>query len=123
MEFVTGVLTKPDTLGQGAVSARKLWLDVIEGHQHALKHGYYCVRLPDDAQRTQRLSRTAFQKLEAEYFDTNPPWSQATERGRFGIPAFVSDISALLVKHIEKGKFTDTCAASPDHMSCSLPKA
>ncbi|KIJ12488.1 hypothetical protein PAXINDRAFT_171173 [Paxillus involutus ATCC 200175] len=97
-----GVLTKPDTLGQGAVSARKSWIDVIEGHQHTLKHGYYCVRLPDDAQRTQRLSRTAFQKLEAEYFDTNPPWSQSTERGRFGIPAFVSDISVLLVKHIGK---------------------
>ncbi|KAF8839213.1 hypothetical protein BDN67DRAFT_906024 [Paxillus ammoniavirescens] len=101
-ERTIGVLTKPDTLGEGAVSAKKLWIDVIEGHQHALKHGYYCVRLPDDAQRTQRLSRTASQKLEAEYFDTSPPWSQSTERGRFGIPAFVSDISALLVKHIGK---------------------
>ncbi|KAF8839207.1 hypothetical protein BDN67DRAFT_970437 [Paxillus ammoniavirescens] len=101
-ERTIGVLTKPDTLGQGAVSARRLWLDVIEGREHTLKHGYYCVRLPDDAQRAQRLSRIAFQKLAAEYFDKTPPWSEATDRGRFGIPAFVSDISALLVKHIEK---------------------
>ncbi|KIJ08543.1 hypothetical protein PAXINDRAFT_120297, partial [Paxillus involutus ATCC 200175] len=101
-ERTIGVLTKPDILGEGAVNAKKLWLDVIEGHQHALKHGYYCVRLPDDAQRTQRLSRAAFQKLEGEYFDTNLPWSQAKERGRFGIPPFISQMSALLVKHIEK---------------------
>ncbi|KAF8839203.1 hypothetical protein BDN67DRAFT_906031 [Paxillus ammoniavirescens] len=101
-ERTIGVLTKPDILGEGAVNAKKLWLNVIEGHQHALKHGYYCVRLPDDAQRTQRLSRAAFQKLEGEYFDTNLPWSQAKERGRFGIPPFISQMSALLVKHIEK---------------------
>ncbi|KIK78305.1 hypothetical protein PAXRUDRAFT_334451 [Paxillus rubicundulus Ve08.2h10] len=101
-ERTIGVLTKPDTLGQGAVSARKLWLDVIQGREHTLKHGYYCVRLPDDAQRAQRLSKTAFQKLAAEYFDKTPPWSEVTDRGRFGIPAFVADISALLIGHIEK---------------------
>ncbi|KIK91551.1 hypothetical protein PAXRUDRAFT_830752 [Paxillus rubicundulus Ve08.2h10] len=101
-ERTIGVLTKPDTLGEGAVNAKKLWLDVIEGHQYALKNGYYCVRLPDDAQRTQRLSRAAVQKLEGEYFDTSLPWSQAKERGRFGIPPFISQMSVLLVEHIEK---------------------
>ncbi|KAF8839209.1 hypothetical protein BDN67DRAFT_1012512 [Paxillus ammoniavirescens] len=101
-ERTIGVLTKPDTLGDGAVSAKRMWIDVIEGHQHVLQHGYYCVRLPDDAQRTQRLSRAAFQRLEAEYFDTTLPWSEVTDRGRFGIPAFVSDISALLVRLIER---------------------
>ncbi|KIJ12486.1 hypothetical protein PAXINDRAFT_171167 [Paxillus involutus ATCC 200175] len=101
-ERTIGVLTKPDTLGDGAVSARRMWVDVIEGHQYVLQHGYYCVRLPDDAQRTQRLSRAAFQRLEAQYFDTTHPWSEVTNRGRFGIPAFVSDISALLVRLIER---------------------
>ncbi|KAF9220693.1 hypothetical protein BS17DRAFT_882330 [Gyrodon lividus] len=101
-ERTIGILTKPDILGEGAVNARKLWLDVIEGREHHLNHGYYCVRLPDDAQRAQRLSKAAFQKLTAEYFETTPPWSESTARGRFGIPAFVSDISTLLEKHIEQ---------------------
>jgi len=89
-------------LGDGAVSARQIWLDVIEGRQHKLKHGYYCVRLPDDAQRAQRLSRSALQRIAADYFDTASPWSEVTDRGRFGIPAFVTDISVLLVNHITR---------------------
>ncbi|KAF9220694.1 hypothetical protein BS17DRAFT_739183 [Gyrodon lividus] len=101
-ERTIGILTKPDTLGDGAVNAKKMWLDVIEGREHHLKHGYYCVRLPDDAQRAQRLSRAALRKVEAEYFGITTPWSGVTERGRFGIPAFVSDISVLLVKLIER---------------------
>jgi hypothetical protein len=99
---VTGILTKPDTLGEGAVNAKKTWLNVIEGHEHPLRHGYYCVRLPDDTQRAQRLSRSALHQLAAEFFDTTSPWSEVTNRGRLGIPTFVSDISKLLVKHIEK---------------------
>lgn len=89
-------------LGDGAVNAKKLWVDVIEGRQHTLKHGYYCVRLPDDAQRAQRLSRSVLQRIATDYFDTTSPWSEVTDRGRFGIPAFVSDISVLLVNHINK---------------------
>ena len=89
-------------LGDGAVNAKQFWLDVIEGRQHPLKHGYYCVRLPDDAQRAQRLSRSALQRVAAEYFDANSPWSGVTNRGRFGIPAFVTDISVLLVNHIKR---------------------
>ncbi|KAH0834801.1 P-loop containing nucleoside triphosphate hydrolase protein [Lanmaoa asiatica] len=100
--FLLGILTKPDMLGAGAVNAKKLWVDVIEGRQHTLKHGYYCVRLPDDAQRAQRLSRSVLQRIAAEYFDTTSPWNGVTNRGRFGIPAFVSDISVLLVSHIKK---------------------
>ncbi|KIJ57924.1 hypothetical protein HYDPIDRAFT_120172 [Hydnomerulius pinastri MD-312] len=101
-ERTIGILTKPDTLGEGAISAKKRWLDVIEGREHRLKHGYYCVRLPDDSQRASRLSRAALHKLAAEYFETTSPWSDVTERGRFGIPGFVLDISVLLIKHIEK---------------------
>lgn len=100
--FLIGILTKPDVLGDGAVNARKLWLDVIEGRQHPLKHGYYCVRLPDDAQRQQGLSRSALQRVAIEFFDTTLPWSGVTDRGHFGIPAFVSDISALFANHIRR---------------------
>ncbi|KAF8434538.1 P-loop containing nucleoside triphosphate hydrolase protein [Boletus edulis BED1] len=101
-ERTIGILTKPDTLGDGAVNSKKSWLDVIEGRQHTLKHGYYCVRLPDDAQRTQRLSRAALQRIAADWFDATPPWSGVADRGRFGIPAFVTDISVLLVHHINR---------------------
>ncbi|KAG9311765.1 P-loop containing nucleoside triphosphate hydrolase protein [Chiua virens] len=101
-ERTIGVLTKPDMLGDGAVGSKKNWLDVIEGRQHPLKHGYYCVRLPDDAQRAQRLSRGELQRIAEEYFDTTLPWKDVAERRRFGISGFVSDISALLVCHIKK---------------------
>ena len=97
-------------LGDGAVNAKKLWLDVIKGRQHKLKHGYYCVRLPNDAQRAQRLSRSALQRMAADYFDTTPPWSEVTDRGRFGIPGFVSDISVLLVNHIKRVYVAPLCA-------------
>ena len=97
-------------LGDGAVNARQLWLDVIEGREHELKHGYYCVRLPDDAQRAQRLSRSALQRIAADYFDTTSPWSEVTDRGRFGILAFVTDISVLLVSHINKLCVVPQCA-------------
>ena len=100
--FLIGILTKPDIIGDGAVDARRLWLGVIEGRRHELKHGYYCVRLPDDAQRAQHLSRSALQRLAANYFDTTSPWSEVADRGRFGIPAFVTDISVLLIGHIKK---------------------
>ncbi|KAG6379656.1 P-loop containing nucleoside triphosphate hydrolase protein [Boletus reticuloceps] len=101
-ERTIGILTKPDTLGDGAVNSKQFWLDVIEGRQHTLKHGYYCVRLPDDAQRAQHLSRAALQRIAADWFDATPPWSGVADRGRFGIPAFVTDISVLLVQHINR---------------------
>ncbi|THU90221.1 hypothetical protein K435DRAFT_760491 [Dendrothele bispora CBS 962.96] len=95
-----GVLTKPDSLGEGAIGQRKKWKDVLEDREHKLLHGYYCVRLPDDAQRAQ-LSRTDFQQIAQEYFDTRTPWSQMSVRNRFGVPNLVSDVSKLLVELIE----------------------
>ena len=100
-------------------------MGVIEGRQHKLRHGYYCVRLPDDTQRAQRLPRSELQRIATDYFDTTSPWSEVTDRGRFGIPAFVSDISVLLVHHINK-----VCVAQPcvwlllwtQQVFCSLPQ-
>ncbi|KAG2046501.1 hypothetical protein BDR06DRAFT_965031 [Suillus hirtellus] len=99
-----GVLTKPDTLGTGAINQRRKWVEIIEGRseEHTLKHGFYCVRLPDDSERAQRLSRAESQRRAAEYFDTTSPWKDVTERHRFGIPGFVSDISRLLIQLIEE---------------------
>ncbi|KAG1896029.1 P-loop containing nucleoside triphosphate hydrolase protein [Suillus fuscotomentosus] len=99
-----GVLTKPDTLGTGAINQRRKWVEIIEGRseEHTLMHGFYCVRLPDDSERAQRLSRAESQRRAAEYFDTTSPWKDVTERHRFGIPGFVSDISRLLIQLIEE---------------------
>lgn len=99
-----GVLTKPDTLGAGAINQRKKWVEIIEGRSedHKLRHGFYCVRLPDDAERVQRLPRAELQRRAAEYFDTTSPWNGVTDRRRFGIPGFVSDVSRLLIQLIEE---------------------
>lgn len=99
-----GVLTKPDTIPPGAMGKRQLWKDILQGQtkpMDTLKHGYYCVRLPDDDERARKISRAESQKLAAEFFDTTLPWSSIPERNRFGIPNFVSDISQLLVGLIE----------------------
>ncbi|KAG2355058.1 P-loop containing nucleoside triphosphate hydrolase protein [Suillus spraguei] len=98
-----GVLTKPDTLGAGAINQRHKWVEIIDGRseEHTLRHGFYCVRLPDDAERAQRLSRAESQRRAAEYFDTTSPWKDVIDRRRFGIPGFVSDISQLLIQLIE----------------------
>ncbi|KAG2141892.1 P-loop containing nucleoside triphosphate hydrolase protein [Suillus clintonianus] len=104
LNVFSGVLTKPDTLGAGAINQRRKWVEIIEGRseEHTLRHGFYCVRLPDDAERAQRLSRSESQRRAAEYFDTTSPWKDVTDRHRFGIPAFVSDVSRLLIQLIEK---------------------
>jgi vacuolar protein sorting-associated protein 1 len=63
-----------------------------------LKHGYYCVRLPDDEERK---NKAAFSKAVSQFFDNNSPWNSIEDRNRFGIPNLVSDISRLLVSLIE----------------------
>lgn len=94
-------MTKPDTLTKGAISARQKWREVLEGKLETLKHGYYCVMLPDDAQRSKKLSRSALQQAAADFFNSTSPWSDISDQNRLGIPGFVTDISKLLVEHLE----------------------
>jgi hypothetical protein len=91
-------------LGAGAISQRNRWVEIIEGRSenHKLRHGFYCVRLPDDAERTQHTSRSELQRRATDYFDTTSPWKDVTDRHRFGIPGFVSDVSRLLIELIEE---------------------
>jgi vacuolar protein sorting-associated protein 1 len=97
----SGVLTKPDTLSTGAISARQTWKQVLEGQAHILKHGYYCVRLPDDDERSRNITRAASQRLASEFFENTSPWNEIVDRNRLGISGFVSDISKLLMNLIE----------------------
>ncbi|KAK0220838.1 P-loop containing nucleoside triphosphate hydrolase protein [Armillaria nabsnona] len=98
-----GVLTKPDMLTTGASGARDKWKEIILGQdqRHRLKHGYYCVRLPDDDERRRNISRDESQTAAQQFFERTSPWREFTDRSRFGIPALVRDISRLLVGLIE----------------------
>lgn len=100
--LISGILTKPDGVTEGATSARDKWKDVIEGRADKLRHGYYCVRLPDDAERAQKLSRSATQELASKFFSTTSPWNAIDDQTRFGIPALVRDLSKQLTAIIAR---------------------
>lgn len=115
----SGVLTKPDTLSAGAISARQRWKQVLEGRLHPLQHGYYCVRLPDDDERSRNISRATSLHLATEFFESTAPWNEVDNRHRLGIPGFVSDISKLLISLIELAYVTSDNIAwtEPDFAS------
>ena len=97
-----GVLTKPDIIGGS--TARDNWVKVLQGKEHVLKHGYYCVRLPDDDERRRNLSRASSQQASIDFFLRTSPWAQFTgaDRHRLGIPGFISDVSRLLISMTER---------------------
>lgn len=98
--WLTGVLTKPDTLTAGAISARQKWKEIIQGNyqsdSHSLRLGYYCVKLPDDAERAAHPSRSERFEREIQFFSNNEPWSAIPNRGRFGVRMLVTDLSKHL---------------------------
>ena len=96
------MLTKPDLLPPGLLNSRKIWKEVLEGTKHPTKHGYYCVLLPDDAQRTHSVTKLQMEQKAEEFFDGTAPWNEIQDQTRFGIPNFVRYISSLLVDLIEK---------------------
>ncbi|KAI8996213.1 P-loop containing nucleoside triphosphate hydrolase protein [Trametes punicea] len=95
-----GVLTKPDTLPPGSTKRRELWLDVLEGREHPLQHGYYCTRQPDDDQRLAGITPAEARAAETEFFRTTSPWNTATCPHRFGTSNLVKSISELLTNII-----------------------
>ncbi|TFK84004.1 hypothetical protein K466DRAFT_239334 [Polyporus arcularius HHB13444] len=95
-----GVLTKPDTLPTGSTKSREMWLDVIEGRRHQLKHGYFCTRQPDDDKRLSGVSTSEARAAECDFFRTTAPWSTSISQGRFGTLNLVKSISELLTKII-----------------------
>jgi hypothetical protein len=97
-----GVLTKPDLLVPGSTNARKTWKEVLEGRLHQTKHGYYCVRLPNDEQRASGITTSGMNDLADEFFNDTPPWNEILDRSRFGIPNLVKYTSALLIEFIQE---------------------
>ncbi|KAH8109512.1 P-loop containing nucleoside triphosphate hydrolase protein [Phellopilus nigrolimitatus] len=101
-----GVLTKPDTLTAGALNARKKWKDLMAGNDksiepHALKLGYYCVKLADDAERATNPSREERNASETMFFSTTLPWSTIPDRKLFGVSNLVNDLSRYLTEILE----------------------
>lgn len=103
--YFQGVLTKPDTLTSGAISARHKWRDLITGRDqstHNLKLGYYCVKLSDDAEREKNPSRTQRDQEESLFFSTVDPWSGVTSRTHFGVRYLVNDLSKHLTDLLDR---------------------
>ncbi|KAA1467040.1 hypothetical protein DENSPDRAFT_926310 [Dentipellis sp. KUC8613] len=96
-----GVITKPDVVGKGSKS-RELYLDVIEGRNKALLHGYFCTRQPDDDDREKGITYDEARRAEAQYFDTNKPWCDSTHKNRFGVKNLLATLSPLLEKIIRE---------------------
>jgi hypothetical protein len=98
----TGILTKPDGVLSTSVGQLQKWREVLEGKTNILKHGYYCVRLPDEAERLKKLSRVESTVLAERFFKERSPYNEMKNRRRFGVPNLVRDISAILVTWIER---------------------
>ncbi|KAH9928963.1 P-loop containing nucleoside triphosphate hydrolase protein [Fomitopsis serialis] len=93
-----GVMTKPDTLGAGSIKAKQLWLDILEGRaqSHRLRHGYYCTRQPDDAERSAGITFAEAREAEVQFFADMAPWNTSVEQKRFGTNNLVRYLSGML---------------------------
>jgi Dynamin central region len=96
----SGVLTKPDTLPPTSTNARSMWLDVLEGRSHPLKHGYFCTKQPDDVDLEAGITTAEARAAEADYFAHNAPWSNSLQRHRLGIDNLIKMLSTLLIQVI-----------------------
>jgi len=101
-----GILTKPDVLQDGDIGSRESWRKILADEDPDLKtkHGYYCVRLPNDLERRGSNTKDRALMIEQEFFSTRAPWNlmPAKDKSRCGIPNFIKNISALLVELIEE---------------------
>jgi hypothetical protein len=76
-------------------------MEILKGNQHRLKHGYYCLRLPDDDERARNISPAELLKVSTDLFDSSP-WNTITSRNCFGVNNLVSYLSLILVGLIRK---------------------
>ena len=79
-----------------------MWLDVLEGRRHPLKHGYFCTRQPDDDQRLQGITPFDARAAEAQFFASTKPWCDSKAKARFGTGSLVKSVSELLTTIIRE---------------------
>ncbi|EPQ53379.1 hypothetical protein GLOTRDRAFT_79497 [Gloeophyllum trabeum ATCC 11539] len=117
-----GVITKPDTVLPGQTGLMERWKKVLQGdaEDHPLTHGYFCVRLSDDQERTQVLTRAQSIQRAQQFFESKSPWKEISDRSRLGIPGLVSYASDLLLQCMEEGLpklRTDVAKLLADYLS------
>lgn len=49
-----------------------------------------------------KISQTESERLAEKFFNTCSPWNEMQDHGHFGVHNLAKDVSALLVKYIEK---------------------
>ncbi|KIY48903.1 hypothetical protein FISHEDRAFT_58621 [Fistulina hepatica ATCC 64428] len=92
----------PDTVSEGQISAREKWKALLEGRSvdHKLLHGYFCVRLRDEAERSRNSARSEAEAA-ANLFFSQKPWNEIKDGSRFGVSNLVDYLSRLLIRLIE----------------------
>lgn len=89
-------------LSSGQTASLAIWLDIIEGREHPLLHGYYCTRQPNDAERIALNSAADARSIETAFFRDTFPWSNSKARHRFGTENLVKNLSKLLINLIHE---------------------
>ncbi|KAJ3017362.1 hypothetical protein HKX48_003571 [Thoreauomyces humboldtii] len=89
-----GVLTKPDTIEAGT---HDRWLQIMLGHQYALKLGYWMIKNPTKADLDRDISFDDARKMEENFFSGQLPWSTIRRQlDRFGIDSLRRELSRQL---------------------------
>lgn len=89
-----GVLTKPDTIEPGT---HDRWLQIMLGHQYALKLGYWMIKNPAKADLDRNISFEEARKMEETFFSSQLPWSTIRRQlDRFGIDSLRRELSRQL---------------------------
>ena len=79
-----------------------MWLDILEGRSHSLKHGYYCTRQPNDTEREAGITIAEARAAEANFFAKEMPWSNTLHPQRLCINNLVKTLSTLLIHIISE---------------------
>ncbi|TPX71072.1 hypothetical protein SpCBS45565_g01349 [Spizellomyces sp. 'palustris'] len=89
-----GVLTKPDTIEAGT---HDRWLQIMLGHQYALKLGYWMIKNPTKADLDKGITFEDARQLEEAFFSGQLPWSTIRRQlDRFGIDSLRRELSRQL---------------------------
>ena len=94
---VTGVLTKPDTVGEVDCD---IWLKIVNNKSHILHHGYYLTRLPRDEKEMQQTP-TKSREMESNYLQGHQRWGKV-DKNRLGTAKLAEVLSTRLSLMIEE---------------------
>ncbi|KAH9909437.1 P-loop containing nucleoside triphosphate hydrolase protein [Fomitopsis serialis] len=99
-----GVMTKADRWPVRCMEAREieLWLEILEGRSqdHHLRHGYYCTRQPNAAERAAGITPSEAREAETLFFQTTAPWDTSANKQHLGTENLVRHLSNMLAEMI-----------------------